>query len=117
VCAAGGCEAIFVAGAAGALWWQQMHLMAATVKPPRVDHPDAAVEHQAYKDAYKQPPPPFKDDCEKLKWQLMREKVLLAARMAWDAKWGNHYPEAIAQPNSAIRNIENKMKNAGCSCP
>lgn len=79
--------------------------------------PDAAAEHQAYKDAYKQPPPPFNDDCEKLKWQLMREKALLAARMAWDAKWGSHHPEAIAQSGNAIRNIENKMKNAGCQCP
>ena len=67
---------------------------------------------------YKQPPPLGQDPCEKLKWQLAREKALLAAREAWDAKWGLHHPAANLQSLSAIKNIEAKIKNTpGCTCP
>lgn len=91
---------------------------AITSKPPRVEHPDAEAENKAYKEAYKQPPPPDQDPCEKLKWQLAREKALLAARMAWDAKWGPHHSAAIIQSQSAISNLETKIKNTpGCTCP
>jgi RHS repeat-associated protein len=61
-------------------------IYASATKPPRVNDPQAA-EHQAYKDAYRQPPPPNLDECEQLKWRLKREQDLLAARTAWDAKW------------------------------
>ncbi|RZI62657.1 MAG: RHS repeat protein [Rubrivivax sp.] len=92
--------------------------MAMATKPPRVTDPAAAAEHKAYKDAYNQPPPPNQNPCEKLKWQLAREKALLAARMAWDAKWGAHHPEAIIQSGNAIKNIEAKIRNTpGCTCP
>ena len=84
------CAAGMAAIAAGGIYSQAN-------KPPRVNDPAAAAEHDAYKDAYRQPPPPNQDECERLKWQLKREQDLLAARMAWDAKWGNHHPEAITQ--------------------
>jgi RHS repeat-associated protein len=90
---------------------------ASTIKPPRVNDPEAAAEHQAYKDAYRQPPPPNMDECERLKWQLKREQDLLAARMAWDAKWGSHHADAISQSQRAINNLQEKIKKAGCKCP
>ncbi len=86
-------------------------------KPPRVNDPEANREWQDYKDQYAEPPPPNLDKCEKLKWQLKREQALLAARQAWDAKWGPHHTDAIAQSQRAIKNFEQKLKDAGCSCP
>lgn len=86
-------------------------------KPPPVTDPEANREWQQYKDQYAQPPPPNLDPCELLRWRLNREKALLAARQAWDAKWGPHHPEAIAQSLSAVRNAEKKLKDAGCPCP
>ncbi len=86
-------------------------------KPPRVTDPEAAREWQDYKDRYSEPPPPNLDQCEMLKWQLRREKALLAARQAWDAKWGPHHVDAIAQSQRAVKNFEEKLKKAGCSCP
>lgn len=91
--------------------------MQATAKPPRVNDPEANREWQAYKDQYDQPPPPNLDPCEMLKWQLQREKNLLAARQAWDAKWGAHHADVNAQSQSAIKNFEDKLKRAGCKCP
>jgi RHS repeat-associated protein len=88
-----------------------------TIKPPRVNDPEAAAAHQVYKDAYRQPPPPNMDECERLQWQLKREQDLLAARMAWDAKWGSHHADAIAQSQRAINNLQEKLKKAGCKCP
>lgn len=111
VCAAGGCE-VGAAAIVGAGVYAQ------TKKPPRVEDPTAAAEHKAYKDAYQQPPPPDQDPCERLKWQLAREKALLTARIAWDAKWGAHHSEAITQSMNAIKNIEAKIKNTpGCTSP
>jgi len=90
---------------------------AMAIKPPRVQDPEAAREYRQYKDAYEQPPPPDLDPCELLRWRLNREKALLAARQAWDAKWGPHHTEAIAQSVRAVKNFERKLKDAGCSCP
>lgn len=82
--------------------------------------PGAKADYKAYKDEYAQKPPPFNDECERLRWQLAREKTLLAARQAWDAKWlpGRH-AGAFGEDQSrrAIKNIEDRMKAAGCSCP
>jgi RHS repeat-associated protein len=86
-------------------------------KPPYVTDPEANQEWQEYKDAYAQPPPPDLDQCELLKWQLKREQNLLAARQAWDAKWGAHHAEAIVQSQSAIKNLQEKLRKAGCKCP
>jgi RHS repeat-associated protein len=92
--------------------------MGMAAKPPRVTDPAAAAEHKEYMDAYNQPSPPGLDPCEKLKWQLAREKALLAARVAWDAKWGSHHAEAIIKSQSVIGNIETKIKNTpGYTCP
>lgn len=97
----------------GAAWWSTQ--MAA--KPPRVTDPAANNEWQQYKDQYAEPPPPNLDECEMLRWKLKREQALLAARQAWDAKWGSHHADAIAQSQRAIKNFEDKLKKAGCSCP
>jgi RHS repeat-associated protein len=86
-------------------------------KPPRVTDPEAYREWQEYKNRYAEPPPPNLDECEMLRWQLKREQALLAARQAWDAKWGAHHSEAIAQSQRAIKNFEEKLKKGGCSCP
>ncbi|WP_205836554.1 RHS repeat-associated core domain-containing protein, partial [Iodobacter violaceini] len=113
VCAAGGCEAAVTAiiTVGGAILSE---IALQSIKPPRVNDPEAAAEH----DAYKQPPPPDLDPCEKLKWQLAREKALLAARIAWDAKWGAHHEAANIQSLNAIKNLETKIKNTkGCTCP
>jgi RHS repeat-associated protein len=91
--------------------------MATNAKPPRVNDPEANREWKEYKDRYAEPPPPNLDNCELLRWKLMREKALLAARQAWDAKWGAHHIDAIVQSQRAIANLENKLKDAGCQCP
>ena len=91
--------------------------LATAAKPPRVNDPQAFQEWEAYKDAYKQPPPPNLDECEMLRWRLKREQNLLAARQAWDARWGNHHPDAIQQSVNAVKNAEDKLRKAGCSCP
>jgi hypothetical protein len=57
------------------------------------------------------------DECEGLAWELAREKAQVAARQAWDAKWSpGRHAQAIQQGQNAIRNIEKKMKAAGCQC-
>ena len=85
-----------------------------------INDPQANAEWQAYKDAYKQPPPPNLDECQKLAWQLAREQALLAGRQGWDAKWdplGLRHAGANIQSLAAIRNIKAKMKAKGCTCP
>jgi RHS repeat-associated protein len=83
-----------------------------------VDNPQAAAEWAEYKEKYAQPPPPDLDECELLNWKLRREKNLLQARRAWDAKWwpGRH-DAAIAQSEKAIKNLKDKIQKAGCTCP
>ncbi|MBB6241257.1 RHS repeat-associated core domain-containing protein [Rhodanobacter sp. MP1X3] len=84
----------------------------------RVDDPAANQEWQTYKDQYNEPPPPDLDECAMLRWALAREQALLAGRQAWDAKWwpGRH-DQANQQSMNAIRNLEDKLKKAKCSCP
>jgi hypothetical protein len=91
--------------------------MQSEAKPPFVNDPEAAQEWQAYKEAYAQPPPPDLDECALLKWRLQREQALIAARQAWDAKWGPHHVEANLQSLRAIKNLQDKLKKAGCKCP
>jgi RHS repeat-associated protein len=86
-------------------------------KPAYVNDPQANAEWKAYKDKYAEPPPPNLDKCELLKWKLKREEDLLKARQAWDAKWGNHHPDAIEQSNKAVANAKQRLKDAGCECP
>jgi len=98
-------------------WVSESGAILSTSKPPRVTDPAANREWQDYKNQYGEPPPPNLDECEMLRWQLKREQALLAARQAWDAKWGPHHAATIPQSQNAIRNIEAKLKKAGCSCP
>jgi RHS repeat-associated protein len=83
----------------------------------RINDPDAAREHREYKDAYAAPRPPGMDECADLAWDLAREKALLAARQSWDAKWlpGRH-AEANRHSQNRIKNLEKRMKDAGCQC-
>ena len=87
---------------------------------PYVNDPQAQAEHDAYKQRYKEPPPPFKDPCEELRWRLEREEDLLRARQAWDAKWlpGRHSGmNGEVQSNNAIKKWKDKLKQQGCDCP
>lgn len=106
------CAAGVVAIVGGAIYSQSN-----SEKPPRVTDPEAYREWQDYKNKYDERPPPNLDECEMLRWQLKREQALLAARQAWDAKWGPHHASAIAQSQKAIRNLKRKLKMAGCPCP
>lgn len=82
-----------------------------------VRNDEAVRERKEYKRNYAKPMPPGLDDCERLAWLLAREKALLAARTAWDAKWGQDHTLANQQSRNAIRNLENEMKRRGCQCP
>jgi hypothetical protein len=88
----------------------------ATLAVPWVDNPEAAREHDAYKDIALTPRPPNLDECEGLKWELKREQTVVAAMEAWDAKWlpgqpGRHV-EAIRQRKQAIENLKKKIQKA-----
>jgi len=129
VCAAGGCEAAGAVLAAGAIWWATQHPVVMPVampsepmyaKPPRVNDPQAQADHDDYKNRYNEPPPPFKDPCDELRWKLKREEDLLRSRRAWDAKWlpGRHAGmSGEVQSENAIKKLKEKMKNQGCDCP
>jgi RHS repeat-associated protein len=82
-----------------------------------VRHPDAVRERKEYKRRYAEQMPPGLDECEKLAWLLAREKALLAARLAWDAKWGQDHAPANEQSRNAIKNLEEEMKRRRCPCP
>lgn len=87
---------------------------------PFVSDPQAQAEHDAYKQQYRTPPPPFKDPCEELRWRLKREEELLRARREWDAKWlpGRHEGmNGEIQSENAIRKLRDKLKQQGCDCP
>ena len=88
-------------------------------KPPRSTDPQADIDHDAYKREYNKPPPPGLDPCEMLKWRLAREKAVRAARMAFDAKYGQPWhTQAIADGARAIKKLEDQIRNTpGCSCP
>ena len=89
-------------------------------KPPRINDPAADAEHDAYKRRYNEPPPPFRDPCDELRWRLKREEDLLRARQAWDAKWlpGRHAgASGEIQSQNAIKRIKDKLKQQGCDCP
>ena len=86
---------------------------------PYINDPQAQAEHDEYKRQYKEPPPPFKDPCDELRWRLKREEDLLRARQAWDAKWlpGRHAGmNGEIQSQNAIRKLKEKMKQQGCDC-
>lgn len=81
-----------------------------------VNDPQAQAEHDAYKQRYNEPPPPFKDPCEELRWRLKREEDLLRARQAWDAKWlpGRHAGmNGEIQSKTAIRKLQRKDEAEG----
>jgi RHS repeat-associated protein len=81
-----------------------------------VDNPEALAEWQAYKTAYGQPEPPDMDKCAALRWKLAKEKALLAARQAWDAKWSpGRHDAANQQSLNAISNLESKIERE-CKC-
>ena len=87
---------------------------------PYIDDPQADADHDAYKKRYDQPPPPFKDPCDELRWRLKREEQLLRDRQAWDAKWlpGRHSEMGgEIQSENAIRKLKDKLKRLGCDCP
>jgi RHS repeat-associated protein len=87
---------------------------------PFVNDPQAQAEHDEYKRRYNEPPPPFRDPCDELRWRLKREEDLLRARQAWDAKWlpGRHAGmSGEIQSQNAIKRIKDKMKQQGCDCP
>lgn len=87
---------------------------------PFVSDPQAQAEHDDYKQQYREPPPPFKDPCEELRWRLKREEELLRARREWDAKWlpGRHAGmNGEIQSENAIRKLREKLKQQGCDCP
>jgi RHS repeat-associated protein len=88
-------------------------------KPPRSTDPQADIDHKAYKDEYDKKPPPGLDPCEFLKWKLAREKAVMGARMAFDAKYGQPWhTQPIADGARAIKKIEDQIKNTpGCTCP
>jgi len=91
-----------------------------TFAKPFVNDPQAQAEHDEYKRRYNEPPPPFRDPCDELRWRLKREEDLLRARQAWDAKWlpGRHAGmSGEIQSQNAIKRIKDKMKQQGCDCP
>ncbi|MFS6771462.1 hypothetical protein WHL36_14465, partial [Staphylococcus aureus] len=78
--------------------------------------PAAIAEYEAYKSAYRQPPPDGLDPCEKAKWQLAREEALLVDRIAWDAQWGpGTHAQAIQESENAVRNAQKRVEKA-CKC-
>jgi hypothetical protein len=86
----------------------------------RINDPQAEAEHDEYKRRYDEPPPPFKDPCEELAWEVKREENLLRARQAWDAKWlpGRHAGmSGETQSLNRIKKLKEKMKTLGCKCP
>jgi len=78
---------------------------------PYVNDPQAAKEHDAYKTIANEPPPPDLDECQKLKWLLRREQLVVIAMQVWDIKWlpGRH-DEAIKQRTNGIENLKKKIK-------
>jgi len=83
---------------------------------PYVNDPQAQAEHDAYKNRSLQQPPPG-DECETLRWLLQREKDVVQAMQAWDAKWlpGRH-AEAIRQRTNGINKLQQRIKDK-CGCP
>jgi len=82
-----------------------------------VDHPGAIRDHDAYKEAYGQPPPPNLDECDLLRWKLQREIAQKVARDAFDTRWnpGTHANGGGAdQSTRAIKNIRKRMKRLRC---
>lgn len=81
---------------------------------------DANREWQEYKDRYNAPMPPGMDPCEQARWQLKREKDLLAARRAWDARYvplgAQDHSKAIEQSERAVENAKKRVER-DCTCP
>lgn len=83
-----------------------------------VNHPDAAAEHDAYKDRAGQQPPPNLDKCERLKWILKREQDVVAAMEMWDLKWNSgRHAEAIRQRKQGIEKLKKQIEKECGSCP
>ena len=104
-------------GVGAAIGW---YVTGPMLAKPFVSGPQAQAEHDEYKRSYNEPPPPFRDPCEELRWRLKREEDLLRARQAWDAKWlpGRHAGmSGEIQSNNAIQKLRDKMKQQGCDCP
>ena len=82
-----------------------------------VDNPEAAKEHDAYKERSGQLPPPNLDECERLKWLLQREQDVVNAMEQWDSKWiaGRHI-SAIQQRNSAIEKLKKQIEEKCGKC-
>jgi RHS repeat-associated protein len=84
-----------------------------------VDDPEAAAEHDAYKERSAQTPPPDLDECTRIIWLLQREMDVIAAMKAWDAKWmpGRH-DVAIAQRTNAVNKLRKQYEEkCGRKCP
>jgi len=114
----GGPVGTLVGGAVGfgvgaAVGW---YITGPMLAKPFTNDPQAQAEYEEYKRHYAEPPPPFKDPCDELRWRLKREEDLLR----WDAKWlpGRHAGmNGEMQSQNAIRNLKEEMKKKGCDCP
>jgi RHS repeat-associated protein len=102
-------------------WWWWLPVPSYMKPPkPRNDSPEANKAWRDYKARYAQPPPPNVDPCEKLAWEIWKEKRLIDDRRAFDASFlpgtGRH-DAAIQQSKNRIKNLEDLMKQLGCKCP
>lgn len=97
-----------IAGAgAGVILWAA----SSSSDKPRVDHPEAAAEHAAYKTRARQLPPPDWDECKQLKFKLQRELDVIQAMRDWDTKWiAGRHDIAITQRLNAVNNLKRQIQ-------
>jgi RHS repeat-associated protein len=121
VCAAGGCEVIFAAGAATAVWWAVNHQpMASSSDPDLQKTIEKEANRREYKNRCSEPPPPGLDQCERAKWELEKAKNCKDLRNANTNRWWNgidlqHSTQLAQDLDRAIRNAENAVDRL-CKC-
>jgi uncharacterized protein RhaS with RHS repeats len=72
-----------------------------------VDTPEAKADHDAYKARYDAPPPPNLDECEKIQYDIEREKRIIQDRADYDRKYtpGRHDGATLEQSRNRIKKL------------
>lgn len=85
----------------------------------RNNSPEAAQAHDAYKQIAATTPPPGLDPCEKLAFEIRREKQVIEAMRKFDVDFNTpgRHTDAISQRESGVRRRLDEMKKRGCTCP